>query len=219
MFSLRVLAGGLLAGLIAGSALTAPAAVAAPRERTLTYLLRALPVAQEQPAGYDRDLFRLWVVQDSRGCDTRDIVLIDEAVSGPALGRRCAIGTGSWFSEYDGIRVSDASTLDIDHVVALAEAWASGARAWSPDRREAFANDLGYVGSLIAVSASVNRSKGDQDPAEWLPPRTAYRCTYVAHWIAVKFRWRLSIDSTESAALRVLVRGCGNPKIAVPRRA
>ena len=69
------------------------------------------------------------------------------------------------------------------------------------------------------MTASSNRSKGDQDPAEWLPPRASYRCTYVSGWIAVKWRWRLSIDATEDAALRVLVTACGNPRIKAPARA
>jgi hypothetical protein len=115
--------------------------------------------------------------------------------------------------------VRDPSQLDVDHMVPLAEAWGSGARRWTTEVREAFANDLGYAGSLIAVTASSNRSKGDQDPAEWLPPRTAYRCTYVSEWIAVKWRWRLTIDKTEQASLRVLANACGNPRITLPARA
>ena len=82
-----------------------------------------------------------------------------------------------------------------------------------------FRSDLGYARSLIAVTASTNRSKGDQDPAEWMPPVVSYRCTYISDWIGIKFRWRLAVDATERAALRTYVTSCGNPKITVPRRA
>jgi hypothetical protein len=198
------------------SALVAPPANA--QERSVLSMLRSLTVAPERPAGYDRELFPHWdYVGDD--CDVRDLVLISEARSGPSTGRSCPVGSGRWFSEFDGVTVRDPGELDVDHMVPLAEAWASGARRWTTAVREAFANDRGYAGSLIAVTASSNRSKGDQDPAEWLPPRTAYRCTYVSEWIAVKWRWRIAVDATEQAALRVQVNACGNPRIQAPARA
>ena len=198
------------------SALVAPPANA--QERSVLSMLRSLTVAPERPAGYDRELFPHWdYVGDD--CDVRDLVLISEARSGPSTGRSCPVGSGRWFSEFDGVTVRDPGELDVDHMVPLAEAWASGARRWTTAVREAFANDSGYAGSLIAVTASSNRSKGDQDPAEWLPPRTAYRCTYVSEWIAVKWRWRIAVDATEQAALRVQVNACGNPRIQAPARA
>ena len=198
------------------SALVAPPANA--QERSVLSMLRSLTVAPERPAGYDRELFPHWdYVGDD--CDVRDLVLISEARSGPSTGRSCPVGSGRWFSEFNGVTVRDPGELDVDHMVPLAEAWASGARRWTTAVREAFANDRGYAGSLIAVTASSNRSKGDQDPAEWLPPRTAYRCTYVSEWIAVKWRWRIAVDATEQAALRVQVNACGNPRIQAPARA
>ncbi len=196
--------------------LVAPPAAA--QERSVLSMLRSLTIAPERPAGYDRELFPHWdYVGD--GCDVRDLVLISEARSGPSTGRSCPVGSGRWFSEFDGVTVRDPGALDVDHMVPLAEAWASGARRWTTAVREAFANDRGYAGSLIAVTASSNRSKGDQDPAEWLPPRAAYRCTYVSEWIAVKWRWRIAVDATEQAALRVQVNACGNPRIQAPARA
>jgi hypothetical protein len=196
--------------------LVAPPASA--QERSVLSLLRSLKVAPDRPAGYDRDLFPHWDYVGN-DCDVRDLVLIAEARRGPSTGRSCPVGTGVWFSAFDGVTVRNPSELDIDHMVPLAEAWRSGARRWSTPVREAFANDLGYAGSLIAVTASSNRSKGDQDPAQWLPPRVSYRCTYVSEWIAVKWRWRLKVDATEQAALRVQVSACGNPRITPPARA
>jgi hypothetical protein len=188
------------------------------KERTVQSLLRSLKVAPERPGGYDRRLFPHWDTVRP-GCTVRSIVLIQEARRGPSTGQSCPVGPGEWFSQFDGITVTDPARLDIDHMVPLAEAWRSGARTWSPVVRRAFANDLGYAGSLIAVTASSNRSKGDQDPARWLPTRVSYRCTYVSEWIAVKWRWRLRVDATEQAALRVQVSACKNPRITVPARA
>lgn len=164
--------------------------------------LRKLRVAPETSSGYDRDLFEHWSYQSS-GCDTRDVVLArsDQA------GNPCGSDSGVWVSAYDGVRLTDPGELDVDHMVPLAEAWDSGARTWTAARREAYANDL-HPWSLLAVSASSNRSKSDQDPAEWMPTNRAFTCQYTARWIAVKFRWRLSVDPDEAQALRGLVRGC-----------
>lgn len=168
---------------------------------TLAAVLDALPVAPEQRAGYSRTLFRHWIDADGDGCDTRREVLIEEAVVAPTVSAPCSLSGGEWWSLYDGLTFTDPSDLDIDHVVALAEAWDSGAYGWQPARRQALANDLGVPWSLIAVSASSNRSKSDKDPAEWLPPRIEATCGYLADWVAVKARWALAVDSAERNAV------------------
>ena len=101
-----------------------------------------------------------------------------------------------------------ASGFDIDHVVALKEAWDSGAWDWTSARRKSYANDLGDWRSLRAVSAASNRSKSDKDPAQWLPTRTSFRCTYAREWVVVKVRWSLSVDTLERAALKRILTGC-----------
>lgn len=170
-------------------------------------VLEKLRVEPETPSGYDRDLFEHWSYQSS-GCDTRDVVLArSDQAGGP-----CGSDSGVWVSAYDGLRLTDPGDLDVDHMVPLAEAWGSGAGTWSPARREAYANDL-HPWSLIAVSASSNRSKSDQDPAEWMPTNRAFTCQYTARWIAVKFRWRLSVDPAEAEALRGLIRSCPAKKL------
>jgi Protein of unknown function (DUF1524) len=185
----------------------------------LISLISQLPVAAERREGYSRELFRIWIDADGDGCDTRHEVLIDEAVQAPHVGSGCRLTGGSWISPYDGVAVSDASKLDIDHLVPLAEAWDSGASAWTAQRREAFANDLGVPWALFAVTASSNRSKGDQDPADWLPPLASDRCTYVVDWVAVKVRWGLSVDATERQALLQDAAGCdGTPIPSIPTR-
>lgn len=181
----------------------------------LTTLIARLPVAEEQRAGYDRSLFHLWIDADGDGCDTRQEVLIADAIVAPTVGARCSLTGGEWISPYDGRRVSDSRKLDIDHVVPLAEAWHSGAYAWTAARREAFANDLGVPWALLAVFAGSNRAKGDRDPAEWLPPLVSDRCEYVVDWVAVKVRWQLAIDDAEREALLELSSSCGAARVPV----
>ena len=175
---------------------------------SLTQLLDVLPVRAESRTGYKRALFVHWIDADGDGCNTRREVLIVEAIVAPTVTAGCHLVGGRWYSPYDGITTTNAATFDIDHVVPLAEARDSGAYAWSPDRRTAFANDLGVPWSLLAVSAASNRSKSDGDPADWMPPRTEFRCTYVAMWLAVKVRWELSIDRRERGYLAPLAASC-----------
>eukprot|EP01031_Cornospumella_fuschlensis_P006429 gene6429-7992_t len=121
---------------------------------TYASLIAALPVAEETGNGYDRGLFRLWTDGDGDGCDTRREVLMKESLTTVSVSSGCRLNGGKWFSAYDSVKTTDPSTFDIDHFVPLKEAWDSGARGWDSDTRKAFANDLGYEGSLIAVSAS-----------------------------------------------------------------
>lgn len=175
--------------------------------------VRSLETAGEVRRGYDRGLFNHWVDRSSDGCDTRDEVLIAEATTGPSVGDNCTLSRGSWTSYYDAASTRDPSTLDIDHMVPLAEAWDSGARAWDDATRERFANDLGDGRALIAVTASANRSKSDQDPAEWMPPRKG--CRYVKQFVAVKIRWSLTVDRTEKRFLRHKAASCPDVTLRV----
>lgn len=103
---------------------------------------------------------------------------------------------------YDGTVVADPEALDVDHVVALKEAWQSGAWHWSATPRAAFVNDLADARTLRAVTASSNRSKGDADPSNWLPSDDTFTCEFLADWIAVKARWSLSMDQSEAGRIR-----------------
>lgn len=199
-----------LAALIGAVIAAAPAADAATRKPAVQ-ILDSLPVSSSAPAGYDRGLFRHWTTVPGTGCSTRQVVLIDERKAGTVRG--CSVAGGSWVSAYDNVEVSNARSLDIDHMVPLKEAWLSGAWRWTPATRTAFANDLGYGMSLLAVTASTNRSKSDRDPAEWLP--AVNRCAYAKGWVGVKYRWRLSVDPAEKSALQRVLRGC-SPLMAVP---
>ena len=188
----------------------APAAVATPpnipSKATAQSELNVLTVAAEgSMTGYSRDLFPTWITI-SGTCNTREWVLKRDGTS-VVVGSDCAPTSGSWFSQYDGITISASSGVDIDHVVPLAEAWRSGAASWSTSTRQAFANDVTRP-QLIAVSASSNRSKGDQDPSTWQPTRTSYRCTYSRMWIGSKSYWSLQLQSTEKSALQVMLNAC-----------
>ena len=130
--------------------------------RSLRSAVASLPVATETRAGYNRTLFKLWIDADHDGCDTRHEVLLAEAVQQPHRGARCALTGGRWYSYYDAKYTTNSSTFDIDHLVPLAEAWDSGARSWSAAQRQAYANDLGDTRTLVAVTASINRSRGDR---------------------------------------------------------
>jgi hypothetical protein len=195
----------VLSVLLAAAGLVAipSAAQAASYSASLSQAIADLPVAAEVRTGYSRDLFTHWVDADGDGCDTRDEVLISEAEDAPTVGSGCSISGGRWFSYYDGVSQTSASALDIDHMVPLAEAWDSGARSWSSDVRQSYANDLGDYRTLVGVTAALNRSKGDQDIAEWLPPQQ--QCRYLREWVAVKHRWGLSVDSAEKSAMTALV--------------
>ena len=138
-------------------------------------------------------------------------MLIDERATGWAKG--CVVEGGRWFSIFEGVETGDACTFDIDHLVPLKEEWDSGAWRWNARSRERFANDLGFPGSLVAVSASSNRSKSGRDPAEWPPERGV--CGDAKACVAVIFRWRFSVDSTEKSELTRILRGCP-PKMRVP---
>jgi hypothetical protein len=205
---LSVLAGltALAASLSLFGAPSASAALPTPVSgATARSYLASLTVATENRTGYDRDLFPHWITQ-SGTCNTRETVLKRDG-SGVVTDSACAATSGSWYSPYDGATWSAAADVDIDHLVPLAEAWDSGASAWTTSRRQSFANDLTRP-QLIAVTDNVNQAKGDQDPATWMPSRTAYRCTYVRAWVQVKYYYGLSVDSAEKSALQSYLASC-----------
>jgi len=193
------------------SLVTVAAAAIAPlptaRLSVMTALDR-LEVRAEHSGGYARSKFGDWIDADGDGLDTRAEVLIDESKTRVTISSR-TVRTGRWVSLYDNLTWTDASDVDIDHVVALNEAWKSGAYLWSSARRIAYANDLGVSWALRAVTDNVNMSKGDRDPSSWLPPYRAAICTYLAGWVAVKLRWKLSVDAAEKSSIASSWRSAG----------
>lgn len=200
---------------VATLTVTAAPAQAGSYSAPLRTAISQLPVATEVRTGYDRSLFPHWKDANGDCQDTRHEVLIAESSVSPTFttSSRCSVATGRWFSYYDRVTWTAASDVDIDHMVALAEAWDSGARNWTTARRQSFANDLGDSRSLAAVTDNVNQSKGDQDPSTWLP--TYDRCRYILEWTAVKIRWGLTVDSTEKNALSAQGAQCTNVTLSV----
>jgi hypothetical protein len=163
-------------------------------------------VAQDKESGYDRSLFKHWIDADKDGCDTRAEVLISEAVIKPKVGKNCKITGGKWISAYDGKSVTDASLLSIDHLVPLAEAWRSGAWAWTAKQRQDYANDLGEKRALMAVTLTSVRTKSDIDINGWRPKLDL--CGYVRSWIAIKIRYSLTYSPDEANAIIDYSRLC-----------
>jgi hypothetical protein len=111
--------------------------------------------------------------------------------------------TGTRIAFVRGVRTSSA--VQIDHVVALADAWRTGAAAWAAEVRLAYANDPQV---LLAVDGPANAAKGDSDAAAWLPPRRAYDCRYVARQVTIKVKYRLWVTRAERDAIAAQLRAC-----------
>lgn len=168
--------------------------------------LNALTVRSEGTmTGYSREKFPHWITV-SGTCSTREMVLKRDG-SNVSVGSDCYPTSGSWYSQYDGVTRTSPSQISIDHVVALAEAWRSGASSWTTSRRQAFANDLNGP-QLIAVTTEINSAKGDRDPASWMPPLASKHCAYAKFWIHAKYRWGLSLQSSEKSALQTALNRC-----------
>jgi hypothetical protein len=168
--------------------------------------LDGLAVAKQRSmSGYSREKFPHWRRVDEK-CDVRDAVLKRDG-TGVEATATCKITKGTWKSAYDGKTFTDPQDIDIDHMVPLANAWRSGADKWTEEQRTEFANDLTRP-QLMAVSATSNRSKGDQDPSQWKPPERGYWCEYARRWITVKSHWALSVTEREKSTLREMLGSC-----------
>ena len=159
---------------------------------------------------YDRRDWDHWNDADRDCQDARQEVLIAESTSPVVFtdDRRCRVASGSWTDPYTGVVVEDPGKLDVDHMVPLANAHASGGHAWSEERKELYANSLRYPGHLIAVTASANRSKGADGPDEWRPPDRTYWCRYATDWVVIKNEWGLTATEREADALREMLETC-----------
>ncbi|MEI8240655.1 MAG: HNH endonuclease family protein [Actinomycetota bacterium] len=170
-------------------------------------LLGLITVENEHTDGYDRTLFA-YPSTFAGGCNTREMVLKRDSLTPAQVDPfGCKVVAGDWLSLYDGLHFDQPGDVEIDHVVALKEAWDSGAWQWSASARTAYANDLVDVRTLRAVSMTTNRSKSDKDPSNWLPPDANDVCRYVGEWVAIKARWNLSMDDSEYGRIRNLLLG------------
>ena len=177
-------------------------------------LLATLPVKGRAPkTGYDRALFgQAWADVDRNGCDTRndtlkrDLTGITYTNSVP-----CKVQSGTLADPYTGTAISflrgtaTSSAVQIDHVVALSDAWQKGAQQLTVEQRTAFAND---PLNLQSTNGPTNMQKGDGDAATWLPPNRGFRCEYVARQISVKATYSLWVTQAEHDAMARILGDC-----------
>ncbi|MFD8500662.1 HNH endonuclease family protein [Amycolatopsis sp. NPDC059657] len=155
--------------------------------------------------GYDRKKYPHWSNQ-GQNCNTREFVLKRDGKDVKA-GSDCNPTSGSWTSPYDGDTWTKPSDVDIDHMVPLAQSWVSGAKDWTNEKREQFANDLTRP-QLFTVTDRVNQQKSDKAPDQWKPPLVSFWCTYATDWITVKNYYALTITSAEKSALTLMLDKC-----------
>ena len=166
--------------------------------------------------GYDRDRFGpAWLDADRNGCDTRNDILGQYLRAVTLEDNGCVVAAGSYEDPYTGSRIDywhgDGVLIDIDHIVSLGNAWATGAFAWPIEKRAAFAND---PLNLLPTDAGANRQKGDGDAATWLPANNSYWCEYVSRQVAVKAKYDLWVTPPEEAAIQRVLAPCDGQALA-----
>jgi hypothetical protein len=177
-----------------------------PTESQARSLLSSLTVASANDDGnYDRDEFPHWSAVEGN-CNGREFVLRRDGES-VEVGNDCYPTSGTWTCPFDGKNHSSPSTISIDHLVPLKEAWISGASEWTRSEREAFANDVEGP-QLWAVTTETNSEKGSDTPDKWLPPLDGIHCDYAAAWIQVKSTYELTVTSAEQSALEKALGSC-----------
>ncbi len=159
---------------------------------------------------YARASWPHWNDEDHDCQNTRNEVLIAESTVPVTFAdaRHCKVAKGSWRCPYTGRIFTDPHELDVDHLVPLANAHASGGDRWTRRRRQAYANDLRDPDQLVAVARGANRAKGAQSPDLWLPTEQSSWCWYARAWQKVKARWALVMTPREQAAIRDVLARC-----------
>ena len=202
--------------------LTPPTTTAAEQPGLATAVLETLPVKGRAPkTGYTRDQFgQAWADVDRNGCDTRNDMLKRDLTSivYKAGTRNCVVFSGTLVDRYSGESIDfvrgnvTSMAVQIDHVVALSNAWQTGAFKLTVEQRTALAND---PLNLFAVKGSLNLQKSDGDAATWLPPLKSFRCAYVAQQIAVKAKYSLWVVPPEKTAMVAILAKCPGQKLPV----
>ena len=197
------------------SAMALPTSAATASGEKASVVLETLAVKGRAPkTGYTRDQFgQSWEDVDRNGCDTRNDILKRDlrSITYKPGTHDCVVLTGVLSDPYSGEQISfvrgNVTSLEvqIDHVVALSDAWQKGAQKLSLATRTSLAND---PLNLLAVKGRLNSQKGDGDTATWLPPLKSYRCSYVARQIAVKAKYSLWVTSAEKAAMKKILDAC-----------
>ncbi|MEN9971590.1 MAG: hypothetical protein RL146_891 [Actinomycetota bacterium] len=195
-----------------------PVASAATGTKATTLLAKILVKGRAPKTGYDRDLFSDgW--GDIGECDTRNYILRRDLKSITwRSSPRCTVATGILNDPYTAKKiyfvrgVGTSNAVQVDHVVAVSDAWQKGAQKLSSSSRYAFYND---PLNLLAVDGPTNSQKSDSDAASWLPPNRKYWCSYVSRQIAVKYKYKLWVTSAEKSSMLRVLKTC--PNQLVPR--
>ena len=185
-----------------------------------TAVLETLAVKGRAPkTGYTRAQFGpAWADVDRNGCDTRNDILNRDltSITYRAKTRNCVVESGTLVDRYSGETINfvkgniSSMEVQIDHVVALSNAWQTGAFKLTAEQRKALSND---PLNLFAVKGRLNSQKGDGDAATWLPPLKSFRCSYVAQQIAVKAKYSLWVTAPEKAAMVSILSKCPAQKV------
>ncbi len=211
----------VLSALLVGST-PMPTSADSPQDRLAISVLETLPVKGRAPkTGYSRAQFGpAWADVDRNGCDTRNDILKRDLTSivFRAKTRDCVVESGTLIDRYSGETINfvrgniSSMEVQIDHVVALSNAWQTGAFKLSAEQRRVLAND---PLNLFAVKGRLNSQKGDGDAATWLPPLKSFRCAYVAQQIAVKAKYSLWVVVPEKSAMVAILAKCPTQKLPV----
>lgn len=212
MFLLSISQSGNPPGFDTTTTDSSPDVLSLQSERAVDVLATLVIKGRAPKTGYSRSQFSDgWATID--GCDVRNRILATQLTQIETGSDGCAVLAGVLDDPYSGreqvfIRGEmSSSEVQIDHVVALSDAWQKGAQMLSSLERLAFAND---ALNLLAVNGELNQQKGDSDAASWLPPNRAFRCQYVARQIAVKAKYELWVSEAEQAAMRRVLGSCPN---------
>lgn len=182
---------------------------------------------------YSRAEWKHWSGTEGRPCwNTREEILNRDATPGTIVyvdkkmnattdyNEACAIGrpttvddkkridtenSGEWIDPYSGKNIKNAGDIDIDHIIPLSNAARNGGQAWTPEQKEAFAND---PDNLLATSAKENRSKGDKGPGKYMPPYKAYRCQYAKSYTTLSHKYKLTITDSDYKVLKETLESC-----------
>jgi hypothetical protein len=184
---------------------------------TAEELLNSLAVKGRAPkTGYSRAQFgATWADVNKNGCDTRNDILKRDLTNVVYRSKThdCVVESGTLLDPYSGTTinfvkgVTSSMEVQIDHVVALSNAWQTGAFKLTLEKRTAFAND---PDNLLAVQGRLNSQKGDGDAATWLPPLKSARCAYVTKQIIVKAKYGLWVTAPEKASMLTVLSKCKN---------
>lgn len=191
-------------------------AISAPSKLASQALDQLQVKGRASKTGYERSAFSDGWGYIS-GCTARNFILRRDLTQ-VTYRDDCVVDTGVLRDPYTGkiinfkYGVGTSIAVQIDHVVALSDAWQKGAQKASAQQRQSFYND---PLNLLAVDGPTNSSKGDSDAATWLPPNKAYRCAYVARQVAVKSKYKLWVTLAEKAAIKAVLVDC--PKQRLPR--